>query len=327
MRLTPLECRIIEQLDQDARLSAEAIGRRLRISGDTVLYTISKLSQNGIIERYSAIIDLFQLGLLPFRVSLRLTKNVALESVAEKLFKLGSFTLLVESRGEHDLICWGAASSLVDMQTAYAQCQEELEPWIRESSLQVIIETSTYSRGYLVNRPGKVFPTRSQGSQSKLDTIDRQILQALREDARMPVSSIASNLKITAAIVKYRISKMEDFGVISGYRVQLNAESIGLQRFRVQLEYSGKFSRCSEALRQFCKSTAGITRLEFQIGSWPAELGLETESFMSLHKVLDQLKGIAGGNIHVVGVVIFRRTLSAPIGIWNKMLSRSLGQL
>ncbi len=320
MKLDPLDYRILDQLDRNARLSSDKIARALKVSADTVLYHMTKMQQAQVLERCTAVIDLASLGLLLFRVSLRLTKNISVASLEKKLFQQSYFFLIVETRGEHDLILWGAAPTLNQVQNAFSFCQEKLASVIRDSSLELITETVAYSRGYLINRPGKLFPARGNQPVKKLDVIERKILQELRQDARLPVTLIADRLKTTPAIVAYRIEKLERQGIISGYRVHLNSEIIGLQRFRVQLEFRSNFKRGSAALRKFCEVTPAITRLEFQIGAWSAEIGLEIQSFAALHEILDQLKALEGGNLQVVGVVLFRRTVSAPSQLWDKLL-------
>jgi len=49
------------------------------------------------------------------------------------------------------------------------------------------------------------------------DAIDRQILDLLRRDARMPVSDIARAVGLSAAPVSRRIERLERTGVIRGY--------------------------------------------------------------------------------------------------------------
>lgn len=50
-----------------------------------------------------------------------------------------------------------------------------------------------------------------------MDDIDRQIINALRENARMPVSEIARQVGLSSAPVSRRIERMEAEGTIRGY--------------------------------------------------------------------------------------------------------------
>lgn len=89
-----------------------------------------------------------------------------------------------------------------------------------------------------------------------------------------------------------------------------------MQRFRVQIHFEDSFSACKKALKRFARETPAVTRLEFHIGAWPAEIGLEVESFGSLHRILDTIRDIDGGVISIVGVAFFRKVVSRPMREW-----------
>jgi Lrp/AsnC family transcriptional regulator, leucine-responsive regulatory protein len=52
---------------------------------------------------------------------------------------------------------------------------------------------------------------------STLDDIDRQLLDLLRHDARIPVSELARAVNLSPAPVSRRIDRLERDGVIKGY--------------------------------------------------------------------------------------------------------------
>jgi Lrp/AsnC family leucine-responsive transcriptional regulator len=151
----------------------------------------------------------------------------------------------------------------------------------------------------------------------ELDAVEKALIDYLMKNARAAHTVVARELKTTPAVVSYRLKQLEQRGVIGGYRVQLNSEAIGMQRFRVQLEFRGSYSRCKAALKTFCEKTPCVTRLEFQVGSWPAELGIEVDSFSTLHTVLDSIRSIEKGAIHVQGVTMFRATASLTGSLWT----------
>ena len=63
-----------------------------------------------------------------------------------------------------------------------------------------------------------------------VDYIDRCILYSLQEDARrMSASTIAERLDVSARTVRNRINKLEESGVINGYRLDVNYEIAGYQ--------------------------------------------------------------------------------------------------
>lgn len=60
------------------------------------------------------------------------------------------------------------------------------------------------------------------------DSTDRQILALLREDGRASHASMAKVVGLSAPAVGERVRKLEQAGVIEGYRAVLNPDLIGL---------------------------------------------------------------------------------------------------
>lgn len=60
-----------------------------------------------------------------------------------------------------------------------------------------------------------------------MDDLDREILDLLRANARMPTSEIAQRVGLSAAPVARRIARMEASGVIKGYTAIVADSSVG----------------------------------------------------------------------------------------------------
>lgn len=60
-----------------------------------------------------------------------------------------------------------------------------------------------------------------------LDRIDREILEKLQTNARLPNAQIARELKLAPSGIHERIKKLERRGLIRGYHATLDAEKLG----------------------------------------------------------------------------------------------------
>ena len=60
------------------------------------------------------------------------------------------------------------------------------------------------------------------------DEIDRKILNELQVDARMSYAELGRRVGLTTPAVIERVRKLEDAGVITGYRVEIDTAKIGL---------------------------------------------------------------------------------------------------
>jgi len=326
LSLDPLACRLLDQLDRDATATYSSLAKRLKVSSDTVLYQVAKLEREKVIQRYAPVINFAALGLILFRVSLQTGSEANIAKINRGLAKDPHVLLLAETRGTHDLILWGIATSINQIQEVQTVLHGLVGEAFKSSTVEVITETNAYSRGYLINRPGHIFPSRSKTEIVKLDLVELQILEQITENARKSAVEIAQKLDLTPAIVSYRREKLERSGIILGYRLHLDSEQIGIQRFRIQLEPQQPWSICGKLLEQFCSEKPNVTRYERQIGAWSIELGVEVESFKALHEVLDQLKALGKGAFSILGTDFFRRSVLAPTFFWSKLITDTPAQ-
>ncbi|HVH33387.1 MAG TPA: AsnC family transcriptional regulator, partial [Tahibacter sp.] len=56
-----------------------------------------------------------------------------------------------------------------------------------------------------------------------IDAKDRQLLELLYRNARLPLKTIAARVGLARSSVRERVAKLESSGVIRGYRAELRA--------------------------------------------------------------------------------------------------------
>ena len=88
--------------------------------------------------------------------------------------------------------------------------------------------------------------------ESKLDQIDWQILEALQRNARMTYAELGRTVALSAPAVADRVRRLEESGVIRGYRADLDLEKLGRPiRALVRVRYpSGDYTPFRQAIGQ-----------------------------------------------------------------------------
>ena len=61
-----------------------------------------------------------------------------------------------------------------------------------------------------------------------LDETDRHILRALQEEGRISVTELAARVHLSQPATSARLRRLEDAGVIAGYRARVAPEAVGL---------------------------------------------------------------------------------------------------
>lgn len=72
-------------------------------------------------------------------------------------------------------------------------------------------------------------PSRSRAAAASLDERDLDIIEALQEDGRMPLSELGRRIGLSQPAVSERVKRLEERGVITGYGARINLAVIGLR--------------------------------------------------------------------------------------------------
>ncbi len=88
-----------------------------------------------------------------------------------------------------------------------------------------------------------------------IDAIDTAILARLQEDGRMPNAALADAVKLTPSPCLRRLKRLQDGGVIEGYRAILSRPAVGLGltvfvQIKVERHSDGSGTALADALTQ-----------------------------------------------------------------------------
>ncbi len=90
-------------------------------------------------------------------------------------------------------------------------------------------------------------------SRYQIDETDQKILSFLVKNARMPFLEIARECGVSGAAIHQRVKKMEQLGIITGSRLLVKPQTLGLNVcafVQVSLSEANKYPEVIEALRK-----------------------------------------------------------------------------
>lgn len=64
-------------------------------------------------------------------------------------------------------------------------------------------------------------------TQYKMDNLDKSILHALMDNARVPYAELAKKLEVSAGTIHVRVEKMKQANIITGTKVSINEKNLG----------------------------------------------------------------------------------------------------
>lgn len=125
-----------------------------------------------------------------------------------------------------------------------------------------------------------------------MDAIDRKLLSLLREDARVPVATLAKVLKVARGTVQNRLARMDADGTIVGYTVKLKPE-VEEQTIRALMTVAVEGNRTDEVLRSL-RGDPAVCALHTTNGRWDIVAELRTDSLEAVDRVLSRIRLIDG---------------------------------
>lgn len=134
-----------------------------------------------------------------------------------------------------------------------------------------------------------------------MDQIDYQILSLLHQNARMSIAEMSRTISMSQPTIKERLLKLEDKGVITGYRARLSAEKLGKHTMAFLLF---KTNRCKdfEAYSERCPEIVELYRIS---GEYNYLMKVVTESNQTLTSFLNTLSQYGFSTTLIVLSTIF----------------------
>ena len=150
-------------------------------------------------------------------------------------------------------------------------------------------------------------------SAKTLDITSWQLLEALQEDARLSYAELGRRVGLSPPAAAERIKRMEEVGIIAGYRVEINPEKIGLPITALialtttPQQYPQVISLMINLVEiQFCHHVTGDSSFIMEV---------RVSSIAHLEKLIEQLSQYGQTKTSIV--------LSSPI-VRRKMMFRSV---
>jgi len=152
---------------------------------------------------------------------------------------------------------------------------------------------------------------------SQLDYTDKQILLALKADARKAFSKIADDLKISNSLVHQRIKKMKEDGVIKKADLILDEKKIGYST----KSYVGirlKEARFADKVVKKLQEIVEVTECNFVSGKYAIFVLVYAKDNDHLRSVLydqiHEIEGVGGTDSFICFSTNFDRSVPVTLG-------------
>lgn len=125
-----------------------------------------------------------------------------------------------------------------------------------------------------------------------MDELDRQLISELRDNARLPVATLAQRLRVSRGTVQNRLRKLEAEGVVVGYTVRLRPQAQA-QRIRAWMTLAVEGNRTDQVLKAL-RGDPAVAALHTTNGRWDIVAELHADTLEAFDGVLGRIRLIDG---------------------------------
>lgn len=124
-----------------------------------------------------------------------------------------------------------------------------------------------------------------------LTSTDRNILAALRSDARMSITELAAVTKTSRATAKSRLDALKESGRIRRFTIETDVDVEGEVKAISLIELQGKMSR---AVVRTLTKIPEVSTIYSTNGNWDLVVEIKTDSLVSFDRVLREIREVPG---------------------------------
>jgi len=290
-QLDLLDQKIMYELDLNARISASQLAKKLKKSKETVNFRINRLIKNEYIKGFYTVFNTSKLGWYYTKFYIKF-KNITPEKERELydyIQKQSHVAYLASVEGPYDcmlLIMVRSSADMIKFQDKFMKLYGE---FIQEKDLVTFLTTHRINQRFLFEGSQKedwFYPIEIKNYE--LDDIEKNILELISTNARMPLIEIAEKLKIDHKVVKYRLKKLEKENIILAYVTSPNFNKLGLTFFQINI--SLKDSSIRKGLIQFFNSTNKCLFAMELLGKYDVLAELHVKGSEELRKIIDEFR-------------------------------------
>lgn len=121
-----------------------------------------------------------------------------------------------------------------------------------------------------------------------MDSTDYRIIELLLEDGRIPMKELSQKVALSAPAVAERVKRLEEEGIISGYKAVVDYEKLG-KKINVLINVGMNVQR-NEKFMEFIKNEDSIIECHHVTGPYCKILKARLENIASLEKLIGKIQ-------------------------------------
>ncbi|MBI4152635.1 Lrp/AsnC family transcriptional regulator [Candidatus Woesearchaeota archaeon] len=290
-KLDAIDRKLLLELDKNSRSADTWLAKRIGRSREAVRYRIKQLQDKGVIRNFVTIVDLSQFGYQAYSLYATVRgKTEERDKFYNHLKKQHNIFWFAVSEGAWDVGMYILARSNKDFLQQKISLLSKYRHLILNKEISVLADLRIYPQKYLLPSDAEPVILFNQLSSEKIDQTDFKVLGGLLKNARSNLVELARTTALSIDVIRGRMKKMEKKKIILKYSIDLNHMALGLQYFKVFINFDNPTSAQESRFLQYCKERKEIISFARVAASWDAEIGVIVDSFQKFNEFIRTIK-------------------------------------
>ncbi len=292
--------KILYILSQEARTPPSAIAKQVSLSKDAVKYRIKQMEKKGIIVNYITEIDTYPLRYTGYDIFLRFNIPPKEEYKIAEFFNTHPNTLWsCYTSGEWDYFAEMICSDNEKFHELTLELAAKFGNQLVDYDFYMVGETyritqiieSVYD-GKGIDLKGLTQPHEFPAGMKirVLDTTEKKMLKAMADEATLPIHKIAKKSGLTSEIVRYRLRKLRQEGIVLRTTPVIDYHKLGLDEYIIIIDMKNISKETENQLRIIIQHNTGVKYAFRALGKMSVIMLINTKSMIELENFIKELK-------------------------------------
>jgi len=289
--LDSFDYKLLYALEKNARAPITSIAKEIKVSKQKTFYRLKRLEQLEYILGYYPVVDASTLGYITYRnyFNLRNCNDKKRQEIINFFLKLNEVAHLLTLNNIWDLGVGVTVKKTSDYHKFWEKAMQ-YKKYIDSYHVSVYSPIYHFTCTFLLPNNKDIPKTMILGSEQevKYDDKDLKILKALVPNIRLPIVTIAKQVKESPQFVINRIKLLEKKKVIQGYRPLINWQKLGYKYYKANITLNS-FDIFNDIFK-FCQSNPYIFQLDKTIGGWDLEIEIYAKDDHHFKTIMNNLE-------------------------------------
>lgn len=139
----------------------------------------------------------------------------------------------------------------------------------------------------------------------EIDKNNAKLLVELDHNARESLTQLGKRLRLSKQVVSYRIKRLEEQGIITGYYPLINTIALGYTNYRVYIKFRTTTQELRETIIQDLCAHKDVWAVIRFSGTWDLALGISVRHPYDIHNTLHTIQRTHATHIHALATHVY----------------------